>query len=120
MKSYFAYIRVSTLKQEEQGASLHEQRDAITNFATRNGLRISRWFEERETAAKIGRTEFTRMLTALKKGGASGIIFHKIDRSARNLKDWSVIQDLAEQGCDVRFSQEAVNLGSNEGRLTGD
>ena len=45
---------------------------------------------------------------------------HKIDRSARNLKDWSVIQDLAEQGVDVRFSQEAVNLGSNEGKLTGD
>lgn len=120
MKSYFAYIRVSTAKQGEHGSSLHEQRDAILAFATRNGLQISEWFEERETAAKVGRYEFTRMLKALRKGSASGVIFHKIDRSARNLKDWSVIQDLADQGIDVRFSQESVNLGSNEGRLTGD
>jgi site-specific DNA recombinase len=120
MKSYFAYIRVSTAKQGEQGSSLHEQRDAITAFAARQGFAISAWFEERETAAKIGRTEFARMLAALKKGKASGVIFHKIDRSARNLKDWSTIQDLAEQGVDVRFTQESINLGSNEGKLTGD
>ena len=120
MKSYCAYIRVSTVKQGEQGSSLHEQKDAITHFAARNGLAITAWFEERETAAKVGRREFTRMLVALRKGKYAGVIFHKIDRSARNLKDWSVIQDLSEEGIDVRFSQEAVNLGSNEGRLTGD
>ncbi len=120
MRSYCAYIRVSTVKQGEQGSSLHEQKDAITHFAARNGLEIAAWFEERETAARVGRREFTRMLAALKKGTYAGVIFHKIDRSARNLKDWGVIQDLAEQGVDVRFSQEAVNLASNEGRLTGD
>jgi len=120
VKSYFAYIRVSTIKQGEHGSSLLEQRDAIKQFATRNQFRIAAWFEERETAAKTGRREFSRMLTALKKDRASGVIFHKIDRSARNLKDWSAIQDLAEQGIDVRFSQESINLGSNEGKLTGD
>jgi site-specific DNA recombinase len=120
MKSYFAYIRVSTAKQGEHGSSLQEQRDAILAFAARNGLQVSSWFEERETAAKIGRHEFTRMLNGLRKGAASGVIFHKIDRSVRNLKDWSVIQDLADQGVDVRFAQESVNLGSNEGKLTGD
>jgi site-specific DNA recombinase len=30
------------------------------------------------------------------------------------------MQDLADQGVDVRFTQESVNLGSNEGKLTGD
>ncbi len=120
MKSYFAYIRVSTVKQGEHGSSLQEQRDAITIFATRHGLHIVSWFEERETAAKIGRHEFSRMLAAIKKGEATGVIFHKIDRSARNLKDWSVIQDLADLGVDVRFTQESINLASNEGKLTGD
>jgi DNA invertase Pin-like site-specific DNA recombinase len=120
MKSYFAYIRVSTIKQGEHGSSLHEQKDAITALARRNDLHIAQWFEERETAAKIGRTEFTRMTAALKKGKAAGVIFHKIDRSARNLKDWSAIQDLADMGVDVRFTQESINLASNEGKLTGD
>src|ERR1700728_382996 len=120
MNAYFAYIRVSTVKQGEHGASLPEQRDAIITFAARNGLTVSAWFEERETAAKIGRQEFSRMVAALKKKKAAGVIFHKIDRSARNLKDWSTVQDLAEQGIDVRFAHESVNLGSNEGKLTGD
>jgi DNA invertase Pin-like site-specific DNA recombinase len=120
MRPYFAYIRVSTVKQGEHGSSLQEQRDAITTFAARNGIEITAWFEERETAASVGRHEFSRMLAALKKGKASGVIFHKIDRSARNLKDWSAVQDLADEGIDVRFTQESINLGSNEGKLTGD
>jgi DNA invertase Pin-like site-specific DNA recombinase len=120
MKPYFAYVRVSTVRQGEHGSSLQEQRDAITHFAARNGLHIASWFEERETAAKVGRREFSRMVAALKKGMASGVIFHKIDRSARNLKDWSDVQDLADFGIDVRFTQESINLGSNEGKLTGD
>jgi site-specific DNA recombinase len=120
MKTHFAYIRVSTVKQGEHGSSLQEQRDAIIAFAQRNNLSIIQWVEERETAAKIGRGEFTRMIAALKKHKVSGVIFHKIDRSARNLKDWSAIQDLADLGVDVRFAQESINLGSNEGKLTGD
>jgi site-specific DNA recombinase len=120
MKSYFAYIRVSTVKQGEHGSSLQEQRAAIEQFAARNQLTIVRWFEERETAAKVGRHEFNRMLSAIKKERISGVIFHKIDRSARNLKDWSVIQDLADRNIDVRFTQESINLTSNEGKLTGD
>jgi site-specific DNA recombinase len=29
------------------------------------------------------------MIAALKQGKASGVIMHKIDRGARNLKDWA-------------------------------
>lgn len=37
------------------GVSLHEQKDAITRYCQRNGMAVSEWFEERETAAKTGR-----------------------------------------------------------------
>lgn len=120
MKTYFAYIRVSTVKQGEHGSSLAEQRDAIATFAARHDINIVHWFEERETAAKHGRREFNRMLGLLKRGKAAGVVFHKIDRGARNLKDWSVIQDLTERGIEVRFVHETVDLTSNEGKLTGD
>src|SRR5581483_7366232 len=120
MKAYFAYIRVSTVRQGEHGSSLQEQREAIVAFAARNGLTITEWFEEQETAAKTGRREFSRLLGSLKAGRAAGVIFHKIDRSVRNLSDWSQIQDLADRKIDVRFTQESIDLGSNEGRLTGD
>src|SRR5437762_2011537 len=52
MKDFYGYVRVSTAKQGEKGVSLQEQRGAIERHAQRNGLKISEWFEERETAAK--------------------------------------------------------------------
>jgi DNA invertase Pin-like site-specific DNA recombinase len=55
MKTYVGYIRVSTARQGERGVSLQEQRGAIEQYAERNKLEISQWFEERETAAKRGR-----------------------------------------------------------------
>ena len=65
MKTHYAYIRVSTVKQGEKGSSLQEQRAAIEAYAQRLGLTISEWFEEQETAAKLGRPVFTRMLLAV-------------------------------------------------------
>tara|TARA_R110000868_G_scaffold162329_12_gene393505 strand:- start:30738 stop:30950 length:213 start_codon:yes stop_codon:yes gene_type:complete len=52
MEDYFAYIRVSTVKQGEKGVSLQEQRDAIQRYADRKNIAISRWFEERQTATE--------------------------------------------------------------------
>ena len=55
MKRYFAYIRVSTVRQGERGSSLQEQKSAIEAYARRLNLSIAEWFEEMETAAKQGR-----------------------------------------------------------------
>lgn len=75
MKPCFGYIRVSTQKQGE-GVSLEAQKDAITVFASQNSLTVTRWFEEKETAAKSGRPVFNHMLRQLKKGSAEGLIMH--------------------------------------------
>ena len=120
MKGYFAYIRVSTAKQGERGSSLQEQRNAIEQYAIRENLSIVEWFEERETAAKLGRTVFTRMLGRLERGNARGLIVHKIDRSARNLKDWANLGTLIDKGVDVRFAHDSLDLHSRGGRLAAD
>lgn len=120
MKTYFAYARVSTVKQGEHGSSLTEQHSAIDAYAARHGLPISQWFEEMETAAKQGRREFTRMMTELHRGKAAGVIIHKIDRSARNLKDWSQISDLMDAGIEVHFAHESLDMGTRGGRLAAD
>lgn len=119
MKPCFGYIRVSTQKQGE-GVSLEAQKDAITAFASRHNLAILEWFEEKETAAKSGRPIFNRMLKLLERGKAQGLIIHKIDRSARNLKDWAVISDLSDKGIDVYFATESLDFRSRGGRLTAD
>lgn len=117
---YFAYIRVSTAKQGERGVSLIEQRSAIVAYASRNGLVIGQWFEEMETAAKQGRRKFNEMLRALKSGKARGLIVHKIDRGARNWRDWAELADLLDHGADVRFVSDNLDLRSTGGRLTAD
>ena len=116
MKNRFGYIRVSTVKQGQHGSSLQEQRDAIISFAQLHDLTISEWFEDRETAAKKGRTQFMRMMAALEKGKAAGVVLHKIDRGARNLWDWARIQDLIE----VHFAHDNLDLKSRGGRLAAD
>lgn len=120
MKSYFAYIRVSTAKQGEQGSSLQEQRSSIEAFAQRGGLLISEWFEETETAAKRGRRLFNKMVANLEHGRAAGVIIHKIDRSARNLKDWAHLGELMDQGVEVHFVHDNLDLTTRGGRLAAD
>ena len=120
MKTYLGYIRVSTAKQGERGVSLQEQRDAILRYAERHQLEISRWFEERETAAKRGRPVFNEMMKLLRTGKADGVMIHKIDRSARNMKDWAELGELMDDGVEVHFVNESLDLASRGGRLSAD
>jgi site-specific DNA recombinase len=120
MNHYFGYIRVSTAKQGEQGVSLQQQREAIERYAQRNGHEVVQWFEEQETAAKQGRPVFSQMIKLLKRGKARGVIIHKIDRSARNLRDWADLGELIDQGVDVFFANESLDLHTRGGRLSAD
>lgn len=120
MNSYFAYTRVSTVKQGERGSSLQEQKSAIEAYAAKHSLRIIGWYEEMETAAKLGRRMFNRMLGDLETGRARGVIIHKIDRSARNLKDWAHLGELIDRGVEVHFAHESLDLASRGGRLSAD
>ncbi len=116
----FGYIRVSTAKQGEQGVSLEVQQDAIARYAQARGIEISEWFEERETAAKRGRPVFTRMVKLLRARKVEGVVIHKIDRSARNLRDWADLGELIDAGVNVHFVSDNLDLTSRGGRLTAD
>lgn len=120
MTQCYGYIRVSTPKQGEKGVSLQEQREAILRYASRNSLDLVRWFEDRTTAAKRGRPIFTAMLKLLRKGDAQGVILHKIDRGARNLRDWADLVDLFDSGITVHCANEGLDLVTRGGRLSAD
>jgi site-specific DNA recombinase len=119
-KLYFAYVRVSTTRQGQTGTSLTEQRAAISRYAQQYGLTIIKEYEEQETAAKRGRPIFAEMIRALRQSKASGVVMHKIDRSARNLKDWADLGELIDSGVEVHFANESLDLHSRGGRLTAD
>lgn len=119
MNTCYGYTRVSTTKQGE-GVSLSAQKEAITNYAHQNGLVISQWFEETETAASTGRPVFNNMVKLLGKHQADGVIIHKIDRSARNFRDWAHIGELSDAGVQVHFVTETLDFQSRGGRLAAD
>lgn len=120
MGKVFAYARVSTPRQGEKGVSLQEQKSAIERYARQRGLEVVRWFEERESAAKTGRRQFTSMLRLLRLKVADGVIIHKIDRSARNLEDWADLGKVVDAGADIHFATENLDLKTVSGRLSAD
>lgn len=119
MKKCFGYVRVSTVKQGD-GVSIEVQREAIERYAKRNQLTVSKWFEETVTAAKKGRPQFNKMIADLRRGRADGIIFHKIDRSARNFADWARIGELSDAGFAIHFVTESLDFQSRGGRMAAD
>jgi DNA invertase Pin-like site-specific DNA recombinase len=108
------------MKQGENGVSLQEQKSEIERYAKQKGLAISTWFEERETAAKFGRPIFMQMVKRLRNREVAGVVIHKIDRSARNLRDWVDVADLSDLGIEVHFTRESLDLRSSSGRLAAD
>lgn len=119
MIKMFAYIRVSTIKQGN-GVSLEQQKRAITLHAATHGMQIIRWFEEKRTAAKAGRPEYADLLKRLSKSEAEGVIIHKIDRSARNLRDWADLGELVDKGINIQFAHDNIDLTARGGRLSAD
>ena len=120
MLGYIGYIRVSTVKQGTKGVSLQEQRDGISRISERNNLPVTIWLTEMVTAAKQGRPVFNHALKLLRTGKAKGIILHKLDRGARNLRDWAAIGELSDQGIEVHFVTENMDLQTRGGRLSAD
>jgi len=60
------------------------------------------------------------MIKLLRQGKAAGVIIHKIDRSARNRRDWSDFNDLIDEGIDVHVASEPIDFRTRGGRLTAD
>jgi site-specific DNA recombinase len=120
MKHYFGYVRVSTPKQGEHGVSLQEQKGAIEEYTRRHNLSVTGWYEETETAAKRGRRIFEKMLRDRSRKNISGVIVHKIDRSARNFFDWAGLNALMDEGVEIHIASENRRIETRGDRLAAD
>jgi DNA invertase Pin-like site-specific DNA recombinase len=92
MKTYVAYLRVSTTKQGVDGLGMAAQEQAIQAY---NGTVIAR-FVEVESGKKKERPELARALAHCRLTGAT-LIVAKLDRLARNV---AFIAALMEAGVD--------------------
>ena len=98
---YFLYARRSIVKsdREEKVVSTESQMKEMREIAEKEGLRITRTFEETISAKKpFIRPQFNEMIERIKKGEANGILVWKMDRLSRNPIDEGTIRYLLQEG----------------------
>ena len=121
MKRAALYIRVSTDEQARHGYSLDEQRHTLEGYAARNGYTIvDVYADEGATARKAlkNRHELQRLLADVRAGLIDCILFIKLDRWFRNIRDFYTVQDILDQhGVKWIATQEDYNTTTSAGRL---
>lgn len=99
-KKYIAWARVSSREQRDEGFSLDVQLDAFEDFARREKAVLLKTFKVAETGTRAEeRNQFREMIAYAKKHAheLDGILFYKIDRAARNLKDFMLLEEIEAQ-----------------------
>lgn len=88
------YARVSTEEQAQEGFSTEFQERNLEDHAKKHGLTITRRFVEAQSASKLGRVEFAKMVAFAKENPRTTILVDKTDRLTRNLSDMVLINEL--------------------------
>ena len=114
MDDYIGYIRVSNKEHEN---SLPAQERKLKEYAKSKGLNLVKIYKEEQSAfGKTDRKKFAQMIKHLKQKGIVGVIFHKVDRSARNMKDFSLIDGFMETK-DIRVIEGEFDTKTAAGKM---
>ena len=98
----YGYIRVSTIKQANDGNSLEAQQKQLLE----NGIVKENIFKDVYTGVKADRPNFKKLLKILKDGDT--LVVTKLDRFARSMIEGSkIVNDLIERGVTVNV----LNIG---------
>lgn len=93
------YIRVSTDEQALHGLSLEAQQSALEKYARDNKYKIAGIYIDGGKSARKSinhRTELRRLIDDVEADKIDLIIFTKLDRWFRNIKDYYKVQDILE------------------------
>lgn len=98
-KRFIAWARVSSQRQKDEGWSLEYQEQKLAEYAARNGGEVVKLYVVAETASKHQeRRTFQEMLSFAREHARQldGLLVMKIDRAARNMRDFVVLESLEE------------------------
>lgn len=113
------YIRVSTVKQAEEGNGLAAQRSELDKYCEIQGWAVSpdHIFVDAGVSGKTDeRPAFQAMMAAAKAGRVQRIVATKLDRIARNLKNLlQMVDELKQCGCALVIKKEAFDTSTPQG-----
>lgn len=98
----YGYVRVSTVKQANEGNSLEGQKKLLLD----NGVLEANIYQDTYTGTKADRPKFQELLDKLNKGDT--LVVTKLDRFARSMIEGSkIVSELIERGVKVNV----LNIG---------
>lgn len=115
------YIRVSGEEQKIKGLSLEAQQERLEAFARERGWIITGvYIDAAKTARKNmhKRTEFQRMMDAVKRDEVDILLFARLDRWFRSVADYyKIMETLQAHNCDWKTTDEEYDTTTANGRL---
>lgn len=121
MRRAALYIRVSTEEQVMHGYSIEAQRESLTRYAREHNLFIVDYYVDEGASARkkyTTRREFMRMLDDVKRDKLDVIVFIKLDRWFRSVKDYYKVQEILEaHHVNWLTTEEQYDTGTTNGRL---
>lgn len=118
-KTAFLYGRVSSDEQALYGDSLRAQIEELRKWAKQNNFEIlDEYIDDGYTARDLKRPELRRMLNDVKQYDVDFILFTKIDRWSRGVRNYYKLQDiLDENGVAWKTIFEEYDTTTTAGRL---
>lgn len=113
------YIRVSTIKQAEEGYGLEAQRSELDRHCEAQGWIVApdHIYVDAGVSGKTDeRPAFQAMMTAAAAGHVQRIVATKLDRIARNLKNLlQTVDELKKYGCALVIKKEQFDTSTPQG-----
>ena len=115
------YVRVSTEKQAEEGFSLDAQQDRLQAFCQAQGWTVDArhiYVDAGISGKTTDRASFQAMMGAAHRGAINRIVAIKLDRLARNVKDFlGIVESLKAVDCDLVLIKESFDTSTPSGKF---
>ena len=112
-KHLACYLRCSTQEQ-----NIDMQRREIRAWLKAKGIEGVKWYVDKATGVNTHREAWQKLVAAAHAGKVSQLVFWKLDRVGRNLRDYA---NLADEFCNLgvglaSVTESALDLSSSQGR----
>ena len=115
------YVRVSTQSQADEGYSLEAQQERLAAYCTAQGWPVAPehiYVDAGISGKTTARPQFQQMLHAAQVGTIQRIVAMKLDRMARNVREFlATVDQLKAWHCDLVLVKESFDTSTPHGRF---
>jgi site-specific DNA recombinase len=113
------YVRVSTEEQAQSGYSINAQIEKLVGYCRLNGWEIAgQYVDDGYSAKDLQRPNIQRLIADAREKKFNLVLFYKLDRLSRNLKDLKILAEyFKENGIAIKSTTEVFDTSNSSGNL---